>query len=110
MGGGIIAFQPQFLKSVGGELVVGGRSLCAQLRKTLPDCPHYLMPGLCLSRGFPSGSDGKEPACNAGDLGSIPGEGNGYPLQCSCLENPMDRGVWWATVHAVVKSRTELSN
>ena len=110
MGGGIIAFQLQFLKSVGGELVVGGRSLCAQLRKTLPDCPHYLMPGLCLSRGFPSGSDGKEPACNAGDLGSIPGEGNGYPLQCSCLENPMDRGVWWATVHAVGKSRTELSN
>ena len=53
--------------------------------------------------GFPAGSDGKESACNAGDLGSIfepgrsSGEGNGYPLQYSCLENPMDRGAWWAT-------------
>ena len=50
--------------------------------------------------GFPSGSEGKESVCNAGDLGSIsgsgrsPGEGNGYPLQYSCLENPMDRGAW----------------
>jgi len=39
-----------------------------------------------------------------------PGEGNGYPLQYSCLENPMDRGAWWATVHEVTKSRTQLSN
>ena len=51
---------------------------------------------------------------NAGDLGSIPGlgrapgEGNGNPLQYSCLENPMDRGAWWATVHGVTKSRTRL--
>ena len=51
---------------------------------------------------FPGGSEGKESACNAGDLGSIPGlgrspgEGNGNPLQCSCLENPMDRGAWRA--------------
>ena len=57
--------------------------------------------------GFPGGSDGKESACNAGDLGSIPGLGrfpgeeNGNPLQYSCLENPMDRGAWWAAVHAV---------
>ena len=54
-------------------------------------------------KGFPGGSDGKESTCNAGDPGSIqgrsPGEGNGNPLQYSCLENPMDRGVWWATVH-----------
>ena len=55
--------------------------------------------------GFPGGSDGKESACNAGDQGSIPGsrrspgEGNGNLLQCSCLENPMDRGAWGATVH-----------
>ena len=54
--------------------------------------------------GFPSGSDGKESACNAGDLGSIPesrispGEGDGNPLHYSCLENPMDRRPWWATV------------
>ena len=58
----------------------------------------------------------KVSACNAGDLGSIPGsrrspgEGNGNPLQYSCLENPMDRGAWWATVHGVAKSRTRLSD
>ena len=57
--------------------------------------------------GFPGSSDGKESACNARDLGSIPvsgrspGEGNGNPLQYSCLENPTDRGAWWATVHGV---------
>ena len=64
----------------------------------------------------PSGSVGKESACNAGDPGSIPGsgtspgEGDGNPLQCSCLENSMDGGAWWATVHWVTKSRTRLSN
>ena len=56
--------------------------------------------------------DGKESACNVGDLGSIPGlgkspgEGNGNPLQYSCLENSMDRGAWCATVRGVAKSRT----
>ena len=54
---------------------------------------------------FPGGSDGKESACNAGDPGSIsersPGEGNGYSLQYSCLENSMDRGARQATVHGV---------
>ena len=59
--------------------------------------------------GFPGGSEGKASACNAGDPGSIPGsrrspgEGNGNPLQYSCLENPMDREAWWATVHGVAK-------
>ena len=59
---------------------------------------------------------GKEPACSSGDPGSIPGsgrspgEGNGCRLQYSCLENPVDRGVWWATVHGVAKSRTRLSD
>ena len=63
-----------------------------------------------------SGSEVKASACNAGDLSSIlgsgrsPGEGNGNPLQYSCLENPMDGGTWWATVHGVVKSRTRLSD
>ena len=62
------------------------------------------------------GEAGKEFACNAGDAGSIPGsgrspgEGNGNPLQYSCLENPMDRGAWQATVHGVTKSRTRLIN
>ena len=66
--------------------------------------------------GFPGGSDGKEIACNAGDLGLIPGsgrppgEGNGNPLQYSCLENPMVRGAWRSTVHGVAKSWTRLSN
>ena len=59
---------------------------------------------------------GKESACRAEDLGSIPGsgrspeEGNGNPLQYSCLENPMDGGAWWATVHGVTKNRTQLSD
>ena len=60
--------------------------------------------------GFPSGSDGKESAHNVGGLGSIPGEGNGNPLQYSCLENSMDRGPWWATVHGVAKSWTQLND
>ena len=65
---------------------------------------------------FPGGSDGKESAYNAGDLGSIPGsgrspgEGNGNPLQYSWLENPMDGGAWRATVHRVEKSQTRLSD
>ena len=60
--------------------------------------------------GFPGGSDGKESAYNAEDPGSIPGlgrslgEGNGNPLQYSYLENSMDTGAWWATVHGVAKS------
>ena len=69
-----------------------------------------------LGACFPGGSDGKESACNVGDPGSIsglgrsPGEGNGNLLQYCCLENSMDRGIWWATVHGVTKSRTWLSN
>ena len=65
---------------------------------------------------FPGGSDGKESACNAGDLGSIPGlrrspgGGHGNPLQYSCLENPMDRGAWQAIVHGVTKGWTLLSD
>ena len=70
---------------------------------------------LILSLGFHSGSEGKAPAWNVGDpgsmagLGSSPREGNGNPLQYSCLENPMGGGAWLATVHGVAKSRTQLS-
>ena len=61
---------------------------------------------------LPYSSVGKESAYNAGDLSSIPGlvralgEGNGNPLQYSCLENPMDRGAWWATVHEIAELDT----
>ena len=67
-------------------------------------------------KGFPAGSEVKASACSAGDLGLIsglgrsPGEGNGTPLQYSCLENPMDGGAWWAAVHGVAGSRTRLSD
>ena len=66
--------------------------------------------------GFPGGSAVKNPPANAGDEGLIPGsgrspgEGHGNPLQYSCLENPMDRGAWWAMVHGVAKSQTRLSD
>ena len=62
------------------------------------------------------GSNGKESGCNVGDPGSIPGsgrspgEGNGYPLQHSCLKDSMDREAWWATVPGVKKSQTQLSD
>ena len=62
------------------------------------------------------GLSGKESACSAGDAGSIPGsgrspgEGNGNPLQYSCLENPMDKEAWWAAVHGVTKSWTQLGD
>ena len=65
---------------------------------------------------FPGGSEVNMSACNVGDPGSIPGlgrssgEGNGSPLQYSCLENPMDGGAWWATVHGVAKSQMRLSD
>ena len=67
-----------------------------------------------VSVGFPGGSDDKESACNAGDVGSTPGsgrslgEGNGYPFQYSCPENAMNRGAWRA--NEVAKSRTQLSD
>ena len=66
--------------------------------------------------GFRGSLEDKELACNEGDLGSIPelgrfpGEGNGNPLQYSCLENSMDTEVWWAIVHRATKSQTRLSN
>ena len=65
-----------------------------------------------MKEGFFGGSDGKEAACNSGDPGLIPGsgrfpgEGDGNPLQYSCLENSMVRGAWQAAVHEVAKSRT----
>ena len=59
---------------------------------------------------FPGVSDDEESACNAGDPGSVPGEGNGNPLQYSCLENSVGRGAWWAIAHGVAKSQRQQSN
>ena len=71
-----------------------------------------MLAGMVLFWGFPGDSDSEESACNVGDLGSIPGlgrppeVGNGNPLQYSCLEIPIDRGAWRATVHGITKSQT----
>ena len=75
-----------------------------------------LIDHLVLNGGLPGGSNGKEPACNAGDLGLIPqsgrfpGKGNDNSLQYSYLGNAMDRRAWRATVHGVAKSQTQLSD
>ena len=87
-----------------------------------PNLNSYFLPipiTLCKNEltksDFPGGSDSKASAYNVGDLGSIPGsrrspvEGNGNPLLYSCLENPIDRGAWWSTIHGVTKSWTQLS-
>ena len=87
-------------------------SLSGHCEKLVSSLLGSFVDSLNLSWGFPGGSGGKESACNAGDLGSIPGfercpgEGNGYPLKHSCLENSMDRRAWQATVHGVAQSRT----
>ena len=84
--------RPQ--QTVDGHVILTNRSECGP-----------------VNSGFPGGSDDKESACNAGDLGSIPGSrrssGRGHvnPLQYSNLENPMDRGAWQATVHRVAKNQ-----
>ena len=113
-------------KGIGYPLQCSWASLVAQLVKNLPAMQETCVQSLSwegpLRRerlptpvflGFPCGSAGKESACYAGDLGSIPGlgispeDGNGYStLQYSCLENFMDRGGWQDVVHGVTKSRT----
>ena len=86
------------------------RLLASRYPRICPNACH----SVCL---FPGGASGKEPSANAGDIrdaGAIPGSGRspggglGSPLQYSCLENPMDRGAWWATVHGIAKSWTRL--
>ena len=111
------------------EHVKGGYSLVAQLVKNPPvmqEIPVWFLsqqdppekgrlptPGVI---GFPGDSVSKEVTCNVGDLGLIPGLGRSFggghdnPLNYSCLENSMDRGAWWATVHGVTKNWTQLSN
>ena len=76
----------------------------------------YNTTNLYVNLRFPGGSEVKASACDGGHLGSIPGsgrspgEGNGNPLQYSCLGNPMDAGAWWPTVHGVTMSLTQLSD
>ena len=77
---------------------------------------YWLLFFAIITVGFCCSSGDEESTCDVGDLGSIPGSGrsprerNGNPLQYSCLENLMDGGAWWATVHGVAKSRTRLSD
>ena len=88
------------------------------IRRGLVKCNRLevLKPSFYPHQGFPGGLDGKESACHAGDPGSVPGsgrssgEGNGYPLQYSCLGNPINGGAWWAVVHGVAKCWTRLSD
>ena len=81
----------------------------AESQKRLRDLALMHIVMVTLGLGFPGGSDSQESACNAGDLGSLPGlgrspgEGNGNPLQYSCLENSVGRGAWWAASPWVLK-------
>ena len=96
----ILDWRIPWTEEPGGLQSMGSQRSWTKLSNTLP-----LSPG---------GSAVKEYICNTGDSGLIPGwerfpgEGNGNPLQYSCLENPMNRGDWWTTVHRVQKSRTQL--
>ena len=111
-------------KSPSIHLKAQGMPSSCQLRKMLTVDPPLITifsteakttggPSACL-QGFPGNSVVKNPPASAGNLGSIPGSGrspgerSGYPLQYSCLGNPMDRGAWWAIVHGVRKSQKNL--
>ena len=86
-----------------------GLKFCVSIGGFLRDC-------ILVFKVFPGGAEVKGSACSVGDLGLIPGsgrspgDGNGNPLQYSCLENPMDGGAWWATVHGVSNIQTQLSD
>ena len=88
---------------------LGGLSHCFLISPTVSNCLQLSLECGYLMVGLSWWFSGKDSACNAGDVGSVlglgrsPGEGNGNPLQYSCLENPMDRGAWQGTVHGVEK-------
>ena len=92
-------------------MVIGGKVRGGINWETGIDTYTVLYTKQITNKGFPGGSDGKASVYDVGDLGSIPGlgrsagEGNGNPLQYSCLENPMDREAWRGTVHGVAKSQ-----
>ena len=104
-----IDFQGAFLHTCGwgGLLTLGMRNMWSGVQLSCFSPPPLIV--LLISSWFPGGLNGKESACSVGDSASIPalgrtlGGGNGNPLQYSCLENPMDRGAWWATVHRVTE-------
>ena len=98
---------------------MGFDSKCDFLTRASPfplDVGYLFLVGSTILLGLPWWLSGKESACSVREpysipgLGRCPGEGNGNSLQYSCLENPMDRGAWWATVHGVAKSWTGLND
>ena len=123
----VVQWLKRHVPNAGSPGSIPGQGTRSCMPQIDPWCPNMqpiqtqlLMSDFCLPIrvpwGFPDGSDSKESACNERDPGLIPGsgrspgKGNGNPLQYSCLENPMNRGAWWTTVHGVAKSRTRLSN
>jgi len=101
--------RPGVLQSMGSQRV---------RFRSLPHIIHFTMIKSSSIKGLPTWHSGNEPSCPAGDTGDVgsvpgswrcPGGGHGSPLQYSCLENSMDRGAWWATVHGVTKSQTRMS-
>ena len=103
---------------LGGDVAEGNQAWMSDWPESSRGLPNWQdwsqFPALSCgaSWGFLGGARGKEPACQSrryNRLGKIPGGGHGDPLQYSCLENPMGRGAWWATVHRVAKSRSQLT-
>ena len=101
--------------SVGKESACNAGNLCSIPGSGRPSWKRDRLP-IPVFLSFPKGLAAKESACNTGDLDSIPGlgrsprEGNGNPLQYSCLENLMDTGAWWAAAHGVAKSQARLTD
>ena len=101
-----------YLQLISGYVVKQGSNVSLSTKMVMPSHASSL---LLFYLGLPWCSDDKESACNAGDLDSIsgwerpPGGGHGNPLQYSCLESPVDRRAWWATVHGVTQGQTRLS-
>ena len=110
------------LRGAIGIYVAEARDMLLNMHKIAPPCQEWsstkYVNNTKVERpwGFPGGSESRESACIAEDqgaipgLGRLPGERNGYPLQYPCLENFTDRGAWWAIVHGVTKSWTQLSD
>ena len=96
--------------------VVRRTSINVYFKSTVKSCHLCILICITSSWGFTSGSDSEESACNAEDLGSIPGlerssgKGNGYLLQYPCLKHSLERGAWWDIVHGITESQIQLSD